>query len=284
MKSLKQIKGEINNITEIRGLIEVYEEMSASKMQKIRSSIIASHEYFEGLARISGEVALDLFTNSDSKTKGEAAILISAETGLYGDLIDKLLVGFVDFVKKNKADAFIAGRMGVNLIKTYDPSFKFKQLNFPVDSENMSSESAAAALNDLSEYKKISVFHGTFQSLAVQSVEASDVSGKGLDVLGKDIDKSEAKKTRLTNLYEPSVEAVGEKFSKEIAVSVLSQSFAENQLAKYAARLIHLDGALESINERMESYQDDERRMRKKNEQKKQTERVSRMISLQKFI
>ena len=275
---------EIENVTEIRGLVEVYEELAASKMQKIRHSVVNAQEYYEGLANISEEVSLDLFENSNTKAKGEAAILLSAEAGLYGDMVDKLIVSFVDFVNKNKSDAFIAGKAGVNLIKVYDPSFKYQVLDIPMDDEVANGENLKSVLKMLTEYKKISVFHGRFQSLVVQSAVSSSVSGGNLGELGKIIDKDEAIKIRLRNLYEPTIAQVGSKFSDEISLAIFFQSFAENQLAKYAARLIHLDGALENINQKIGVYHDEERKMRKKSEQKKQTERVSRMIALRQNI
>lgn len=278
MRTLKGVTREIKDIGEVRGLLEVYEELAATKMQRIRKSVTLSKEYFEGLARISEDVALD-FTQGNLSVQKEAALLLSADAGLFGDIIDKLLVSFVDYVNKNKVDTYVLGKLGKNLLATYAPRLEFKFLNFPMDNEEGSEESIKQVMQSLSDYKKVSVFHGQFQTIATQVVTSSNITGSVMADVGYFFDKDEAARIRIKNIYEPSIGIIGEKFAKEISASIFSQSLKENQLAKYASRLIHLDSALENIDQKLRLSVQEKSRMRKKIEQKKQTERVSRMLS-----
>lgn len=283
MRTIKSITKEITDTGEMKGLLEVYEEMAATKMQKIRKNVVLSKEYFDGLARISEDVALDFVQTSNSSQK-EAAVFLSADAGLFGDIVDKILVNFVDYVKKNKVDAYVMGKLGKSLLRTYDSHLEFEFLDFPMDNEENGTESIKEVMEKLSNYKKVSIFHGRFQTIATQISTSSSISGSVMADLGHSFDKDEAAKIRVKNIYEPSIGVVGEKFAKEISVSIFTQSVKENQLAKYASRLIHLDSALENIDQKLNLFGQERIRMRKKAEQKKQTERVSRMLSLKSFI
>ena len=78
--------------------MEVYEEIAATKMQRIRKTVTASCDYFEGLAKLSEEVALDLDNAFEGKNKF-AAVFLSANTGLYGDIVKKVFYTFVSDIK-----------------------------------------------------------------------------------------------------------------------------------------------------------------------------------------
>lgn len=276
MQSIKNIVSDIKNTSEVRGLIEVYEEIAATRMQKIRSSVTAGSDYFEGLAKLSDEVALDLAGAFDNKRK-LAAVFLSADTGLYGDIIDKIMVSFVNFVKQEKLDAFVIGSLGKELLSSYAPEMKITVLPFQADKESLQEEDLKNMMQILNPYTKIYIFHGKFESIARQDTLDSVISGPDISKYGLagESEKEIAKK-RFANLYEPSVDAVGEKFAHEISASVFDASIKENQLAKYAARLMHLDSAINTIDQRLAKLDSDAKRMRKKAEAKKQIERTAR--------
>jgi len=277
MQSIKDINIEIKSTFEVKGLIQVYEEIAATKMQKIRNSVTASSDYFKGLASLSDEVALDLaagFGNSGSKF---AAVFLSADTGLYGDIIDKIMVSFVDFIKKEKVDAFVAGSLGQSLLNSYAPELKVPLLPFLADKEDLDENDLSVLMQTLNPYTKIYLFHGKFESMARQNVLDSVISGPDISKYGLDgKSKKEIEERRFINIYEPDVNKVGQKFAHEISASVLDASIKENQLAKYAARLMHLDSAVNNIDEKLDKLDGDKKRMKKKIEAKKQTERTAR--------
>lgn len=276
MKSLKYLISDIKSTSEIRGLMEVYEEIAATKMQKIRKTVTASSDYFESLAHLSDAVALDLDNGFEGKNKS-AAIFLSANTGLYGDLIDKVMVSFVDFVKKSNVDTFIAGSLGMSLMKSYAPEVKFSELGIGGDEESLDQTTLGIVMQTLSAYSKVYIFHGRFESIARQSVLSSAISGPDIQKYGMgDKSKKEIAVKRLIYIYEPSVEDVGNRFAKEISTSIFDNSLKQNQLAKYAARLMHLDSTIYNINSRLDKLDVEKKRMKKKIEQKKQTERTAR--------
>lgn len=283
MLSLKNIKTETKEVSDIQKLLEVYEEIVAVKMQGTRGGIISSREYYEGLSRIAEEVALDLSENNRA-LKEEAVLFLSADEGLYGDIVDKVLVDFVNYTRRSKGDVFVVGKLGISLLKVYSPHLRFDTFDIPIEKNSMDESTLKLTMQKLADYKKVTIFHGKFRSLAAQESVNTNISGGKLAEIGADFDENEESRIRLKNLYEPSISVVGGKFSKEISGSILSQSFSENQLAKYAARLMHLDSALTNIDQKISDLGQKRRRISKKNEQKKQTERIARMSSLKKFV
>lgn len=266
MDSLKTITQNEKSTFEIKGLIEIYEEVAALKMQKIRKEVTDSQAYFDGLARLSDEVALDLSQYYQGK-KNLAAVFLSSETGMYGDLIDKVMVAYVNFIKINEADAFVVGKFGATLMHSYAPNVKFTE---------MSEGDLPSLMEKLSTYSKISVFHGRFESIARQSSTSSTISGPEIQKFEANIDKRTKEERHFLNIYEPNVAVISEKFGKEISASVIDQSVRENELAKFASRLMHLDDALYNVSKKLETLNINKKRMRKRMEQKKQIERISR--------
>jgi len=280
MKTYKEISADKKGTLELKGLIEIYEEIAAAKMQQIRSAILDSREYFDGLAKMSDEVGSDLDVGPDHK-KRHAVVFLSADAGLFGDIIDKILVDFLSFVEKNKADVFIAGKLGVELMHSYAPRIKYQYFELSDDKINM--EEFGEVVKKLLEYQKISVFYGKFVSIVIQNSSVSTMSGKSLEEFEKSEDEKEKEIKQRHYIYEPSLEAISEKFGNEILTSVFEQTVRESQLAKYASRLMHLDFALENVDERLKTIHSDRRRIKKRINGKKQTERVARLISVGKF-
>lgn len=285
MKSLKKITIELNDIGQIKGLLNVYEQITAVKMQEVRKKVEISQIYFKGLSKIAEEVALDLTSFNPGTTKS-AAIFLSADERLYGDIIEKTMVNFVNFVKDcdSETDIIVIGKVGQELMRTYDPGINFKTLELPIDKEALGVSNLSILLPEIGHYKKITLFYAEYKSLANQEPTSLSISGEDVAKTGTELDKDQEYVIRLKNIYEPDVASIGEKFAKEISASILDQSINENQLAKNASRLMFLDTSLDNIDVKINSLGSERKSTKKKREQKKQTERVSRIISMGRFV
>jgi len=236
MITLSQISIRVNDIKNFRGLLEVYEDLAAQKMQAIRSEIATYREYTKTLTMISSELEVDISTVIKKNAKQSAALLVSSDKGLYGSAFDALGRNFFDFIKQNKVDAFVIGGVGEEILKQCSPSVKYT----PVKTDE------ATLVNlwkTLSEYQEINVYYLRYDSLAQQSVDMVHISGDILPKEGESYEYSE--KTKLKYLYEPSVIEVATVFAKEVLAFLAEQTMKESNLAKYAARLMYLDSCLE---------------------------------------
>lgn len=273
MRTIKKISSETSETVEIKSLVEVYEEISASKMQEIRGEIINSRDFFENLAILSSEVGADLEQSVQNKS-GDVAVFISAGSGLYGDLIDKIFVDYFSFISKNKnIDRIVIGKLGDEMMKslTNETNYKFYDL---VD-EGLDKSSLPELLKNLVKYKRIYLFHGKFRNIVAQETWTESISGQ---VLGEIQDNIQSEKSMY--LYEPNMLDVAKVFSEEISGMIFDQSIKESRLAKYASRLMHLDTVLEKIDTKFDKLVFEKIKAVKRNSERKQMASFAGLINI----
>lgn len=242
MVTLNQISIRVSDVRSFRGLLEVYEDLAAQKMQNIRGEIAEYREYAKTLAMMSGELETDISAVIKKNTKQRAVVLISSDKGLYGKAFEGLGREFLEYLKDNRADTFVVGGVGEEIVRHQ----KIKVNYVAVKSDE---GSLVSLWKTLGEYQELNIFHLRYDSLAKQSVEVVRISGDALPKDGEDYVYEE--KNKLRYLYEPTVAGVVEVFAKEVLSFLVQQTMKESDLAKYAARLMYLDSCLERNNENL---------------------------------
>lgn len=281
MRSLKVIIKEIRDDEGLKRIVEVYEEIAAATMQKIRTDTLAARDYYQGLIKISQEIGADFAKISEGKTKS-AAVYVSANAGLYGDIVKKTFYLFLDYIKKSSVDIYVVGRVGKDLMARTAPAIKYKSFEMPDDVIDAAKFDLIA--KNLTGYKDIIIFYGKFDSLVNQSAAASKISG---DLLGTYQAAMAAKKDvkRVLNyLYEPDVYTVSKFFGEEILMASVEQMFRESQLAKQASRLMHLDSAINQIDEKIGIQKSQRLKIKKMINDKKQRGIVTGILTREKFL
>lgn len=274
MKSLKKIELEIAVTGQIKTIVEVYEEVSATKMKEIRDEILKSRDFLERLADLSVDVGSDFSSATDQKPEN-AAVYISPDKGLYGDLPEKVFMTFLQFVESESVKPIIFGKQGKIFVNKYRP--KLPHLYYDNIKGKSSEQTLTSMMNILLEYGKVTMFYGKFRNLVSQNPQMESLSSGFLKDApeGK---KKESFQNRLKFIYEPDIETVSEKFANEIKTSVLEGMMKEDELARTASRMMHLDQAYEKIVKKAALLQLVKNRERKKLEDKKQQERIKRLI------
>lgn len=273
MKTDKSMVAEIRNLGEIKGMMEVYEELAAGKMQKIRQFILSGRDFFENLEKLSDEVGSDISsaTSTDSKM---ATVLVSANTGLYGDIIDKTFKIFLDFINQNQTKVYLIGKLGEKMMRSYAPQISCQGIDFPDDA--IEPKKFDAVLKKLSPYKKVVIFYGKFYNIAIQHPFVSLISGK---TLSKTINPEDLTRKRFSYLYEPSMDFVAEIFTEGIFSSMLEQILRESQLAKQGSRLMHLDQTIGNIEMNLTKLAKQKMNLHKKLLNRKQNAMISGMMA-----
>ena len=266
MRSVKKILKDKKEIEDIKGLVQVYEEISASKIQKVRDEILTSRDFFERLSLLSKEVGADLEA-SGLGASGEAFVFISSQTGLYGDIVDRIFVSFSAFLKSNPtADVYVLGKLGDSLMKSFLPKVKYQY--FDLQDEELTDEKLREVIKSLVQYKKINLFYGKFKNIVVQESSTSSISGRVL----KEVQDQKVFDEKLNYLYEPEVNSVAKVFSEEIAGLLFNGTLEESRLAKLASRMMYLDEALENVDKRlMKISLERVKAIKRKNERKQLT-------------
>lgn len=240
MKGVRYLREEIEVHESMKGLVEVYEEMAAKTMREIRDAILASREYYRGLAKLSSEVGVDLAKLEQRGKKGKAIVLFSADEGLYGEILDKVFAEFVGRAKSERlADIYVCGKASWELMKMFAPEIRYQAIALPKDG------GLKEVIGMLWGYAQVELYFGQFESLARQVPGNRELSATEIALTQKNWSGEVINK--LSYLYEPGLAEVAQVFGEQIFAGIVDQSYREGELAKNASRLMHLDSAVGKI-------------------------------------
>lgn len=285
MINKREVISEIERLTGIKILVEAYEEIAATRMRRIRNSVLQSRGFLEGLTQVYKEVQASykdqierLMKKKKVKDKSKlfaiapkngktVSVLISANTGLYGDIIKRTFFLFLENVKKGGVDLAIIGKLGRDLFE--EEGLKTPYEYFDLPDSSVDEESLKKISHHLAQYEKIVVFYGQFQNVVSQNPTMANISdtelGKGEEGV------------KIKYLFEPSLEKIMVFFETEIFASIFEQTVHESQLAKFASRMITLDGAIENIKETLKKVEFQKRLITHRTINRKQLESLSGM-------
>jgi ATP synthase F1 gamma subunit len=250
MSRIKSLKIEKSSMTDFLNMIEAYEEISAIRMRKVKKSILERREFMQGLNeafayiayayKIYRESLKEKYKNNILNTNGKTvSVLLSSNTGLYGDVIRDTYNLFEKDIKDEETDVVIVGRMGK---KFYDESGLKKHCESFVMSDNgIDEDNIKKILDYVINYTSVIVYHGVFKSILIQEPNKTMVTGE-LMKIEKSLDSYD---TRF--LFEPSVEKVAEHFEKQIASLIFEQTIFESSLSKFASRMVSLDKSADNV-------------------------------------
>ncbi|KKU56530.1 MAG: ATP synthase gamma chain [Candidatus Amesbacteria bacterium GW2011_GWA2_47_11b] len=272
MASKRQIDSERLGLLEIKSLVDAYEEIAAGRMQKVRSAVLTAREFLGGLSEVFGEVKFnytkEVLTVERKKRLGKTvAVWISANAGLYGDIVERSFQLFADYLAKNQAEAVVVGRLGTKMMADRLPKMLYNY--YDLEDDRVEVEDLVLVMRYLLQYQKIVVFYGQFKSLVNQVPTATAVSGDEL----YELKPEEQKKHQY--LFEPKIEEVLEFFEGQMLTTMFEQTVHESQLAKFASRLMALDTAVENIDRKVTQLNQAGVRLKHRQDSRKQLNRIA---------
>ena len=233
----------------MKRVIDGYQEIAAIRMRKVRSSVLENRDFLEGLNDIHGQVktiyhsqfgVLSTKKKTLRPTNGKTvSVLLSANTGLYGDIIRKTFDLFYTNVKESDTDVAIVGRYGRKFYEGSDLGKPFDYFDFSDSGRDV--QNAKNLLEHILLYESVIVYHGYFQDILSQVPQKTSVTGKQLENPHNSSGKSGG--NRVQYIFEPSIDSVIAFFEGEILTSIFEQSIFESSLSKFASRMISMDYA-----------------------------------------
>lgn len=255
----KEIKNEINQVTSLKDLTEVYGEIASIRMRKVRNYVLKNRDFLASIEIIFKD-ALNYYTKklSDLMKRGKikdsskvtflahngrtVAVLISANTGFYGEVVRETFKKFIEEIKNEKVEVTIIGRLGRTLFLEEMPNHPYTYFDLPDYGTN--EDKLSEAIKHLVQYEEIRVYYGKYYSVVTQKPTIFSISA------GKSVDKG-AKTSEATYIFEPSVEKILMFFETQIFASLFDQAVWENQLAKFASRILSMDRASDNIRNKL---------------------------------
>lgn len=274
----------------IKSLSQAYEEISVMKIQKVRNTIFLTRDMYGELSKLYQIVKTSykhkiLQLMKQKKIKDASSLLITAKNGksisvflsanskLYGKIINDTFVLFSDHVSKNQGDIMIIGKVGKELIETLDATQR-KYTYFDLPDSDITFDDLKSIVIHLLNYETINVFYGQFQNLVFQTPQVSNITG---DQPFTEAQVEEIQKQMF--LFEPSLEKILEFFETQIFSALFKQTAEENQLARHASRIEAMEQALSNVDKRLDFLDRSRRRAQRFVESKKQLELTSRILA-----
>ncbi len=254
-----EVGDEIKEVSSLRTLVEIYGEIASVRMIKVRDFVLKNREFLAAISSIFHD-ALEAYAKklSDLVRLGKikkggkvtflahngktVAVFISANTGFYGDIVQRTFRKFIEDVRKNNYEVTIVGRLGRTLFVEEEPKRPYTFFDLPdygVDESKLSE-----VIKHLVQYEEIRAYHGKYQSVVTQKPETYTITA------GTPI-QEDVKEPLVNYIFEPTVEKILSFFETEIFASLFDQSIRESQLAKFASRILAMDRASENIRSRL---------------------------------
>lgn len=282
MFSKQKITEDIQRLGGIKELVEVYEEIAATRMKKIRDSVLHSRDFLSGITQIYKEVqssyenqVVSIMKKKKIQDKSKLSVIkkngksisvyIGANTGLYGDIIKKTFYLFLEGIKKEKTEVMVIGRLAKNLVEESIPSTKYVYFDFP--DSHVDHDSLKKISDYLVQYEKVKVYFGQFQNVANQVPNESVISDTEF--------VSQQEQVKFKSFFEPSLEEIMGFFETEIFASIFEQTMHESQLSKFASRMITLDKSIENIKDELKKVEFEKRVIDHRSMNQKQLEQLS---------
>lgn len=283
MNSKKTIGSEIVLLESLLEITTTYEEIAATRMRQTRNAVLIVRDFLMELSSIFQTVKSSYKNyirknlkkhhnqfNAESFRKGNGKtvyVLISANTGLYGDLMKKTFDTFFETIQKEKCDITIIGKLGLSFFKETGSTIPYTFFNLP--DNNTATEFIPKIMEHLLIYEQIFVIYPKFKNVIEQQTVIESISGDSL--IAQKTEETEKAKY----LFEPSLFDIMSFFENEILRAIFEQTVKETQLAKYAARMVNMDQAADNIRQKLTSTESELQRIKHSQFNKKQLEALS---------
>jgi ATP synthase F1 gamma subunit len=284
MITKKELNREAEFLVTLRSILETYEEIAATRMARIRGSVLASRDFLLEINAIFQQVKSSYKSQIETlmrskkikdsskltfiKRNGKTLfVLVSANTGLYGDIIRKTYDVFIENLKKETGDVVILGRLGAETFN--QEGIKAPLTTFDFSDSKIDSVAFQKIVEYIIQYDKVLVFYEQFNNVISQTPIVTNISGDPLPW--------EKSGPTTKYFFEPSLEKIMEFFEKEIFASIFQQTIFESELAKFASRMVSLDFASENTKSRLKQVTIEKNRLKHQESNKRQLEKFACM-------
>lgn len=267
MQTQKQLNAQIQSLEVLRAVADAFAEISSNRMKKVRENVVDSRDFLIALndiftdvsyhyrkkvmelakTRKVGEIEKLTFLSHNGKT---VAVFLSANTGLYGELVQTTFAQFLEEVRQKNAEATIVGKLGLSLFLQAEPTRPYSY--FDLSDDKLDPKALALLIEHLVQYEEIHIYHGRFKNLVTQEPAMLNISA---ETPVPDIFQAQERPVENLYIFEPSVEKILVFFEEEIFGAIFAQTVHENQLAKYASRMLAMDKAVENVTKSLKDMQ-----------------------------
>ena len=253
MNDDSQIIKVLDELTLLGEVALAFSQISSTRMKRIRENVLTSRDFQFSVYEIFKEVLASYareqahrkksgkitFLSHNGKT---VALFLSANTGLYGDIVNKTFEFFVNEIKSQDFEVAIVGKLGLAMYKERFPKRPYTY--FDLKDYGKDPDGLLEIIKHIVQYERVLIYYGKYENVVKQVPSKYDISAEvpleGAEAV--EVDKY---------IFEPNPEALLAFFESELFTSLFDHSVFESQLAKFASRMIAMDLASQKIEERI---------------------------------
>lgn len=237
MSTVKQILEELEGTESLKMVAQAYTEISALKLEKIRSGIEKNREFFQDITEIYHIVNFEAAKKMIAlrPKKGTVSILITSNEHFYGSLEHDLVKFFILNTTKFATDRVVIGSTAKELLQSLNYFHPYYQMIFKKDFPT--NVEMQQLVSQVIGYEQIMVYYSRMHSILTQEPHVVDVVQKPPTFFIK----SQAQ--TVDYIFEPELAEMLEFFESQITLLLIEQTFLESELARAAARLTSMDQA-----------------------------------------
>lgn len=258
MSSNSQVDKLLSELETLRLITQAFGEIASSRMKQTRDSVLTLREYLTGIDDIFDDIrrayALEL-AKIEAKKRGNkteavtllshngrnVAVLLSANTGLYGDILKKTFASFLEEVRQGQSEVTVIGKQGLVNFQSLAPGIPYTYFDLP--DHAYTSDQLSKIIRHIVRYDEIHLYFGRFQNVLIQNPDRAVISSS------VDLEKKPSGEAPRKFLFEPELEKLLGFFEIEMFGSLFEQVVRESNLAKFASRILAMDKASENIKE-----------------------------------
>jgi ATP synthase F1 gamma subunit len=242
MRKASIIQKETSEITTVEDLTGVFESIASTQVAKIKDKTQLAEDFFQLLWKHYSALRIDpksRITNRQNEKNGKKIfIIVSAETGLSGDIDQRLIESMLQDYSANDTDIIVLGTHGATQLRDraipYIRFFKIPESDTYID--------VSPIINAIADYSKITVYYEKYVSLGVQEIKKIDLQSS-IQSMSQEVDDTEEIMTERDTIFEPSLDEIAELMEKGMMNLALSQVILDSGLAQAASRFNAMAGA-----------------------------------------
>src|SRR5688572_10154721 len=194
MKTPKEAQERINELSALADLSRAYAEISSGRMMKVRGVVIRTRDFLAQITEIFEEVrrsyrneVLKLLKRRRTKAGQQVtflahngktvAVLLSSNTGLYGEIVGKTFNLFAEEVKSSsEVEVTIIGRLGRSLFISRFPNRPYTYFELP--DSYVEKQSFIDVIKHIVQYEQIHIYYGKFYNIVSQKPEVHNITAE----------------------------------------------------------------------------------------------------------
>ena len=256
MITKKSIEFEIESLTNIKGMVEAYEEIAALRIRRNRDQVLRSRMFAEELNTLFQQVRLSASDKIDPKKRSYLEkngktlfVFLSTNTGLYGNIVRRIFNLFAKYVGQYADNVLIIGKSGLKLLQEQNIIKPLTYLDFP--ETTIDSTFIDRIGSYMLQFERVIVFYAKFAGVMHQDETMIDISGSPPAAPREAPASKVSQNVKIKYFFEPEVNKILGFFEKEIFASILEQTVSEFQLAKLSSRVVGLNNAIDHIDDEL---------------------------------